>query len=395
MKIVRLISRIIVGLVFVFSGFVKAVDPYGSMFKFNDYFEAFGMEWFIPFSLFLGVLLCCVEFILGFSFLFNAKIKPLSWLMMLFMTFFLILTFIIAIKNPVSDCGCFGDALVISNWATFYKNIVLIILALIVFLGRNKIKSRFSSTFQYCVLGIGLAIILWVSITSYRHLPLIDFMPWKVGNEISKQVVPTPEIAELYLVYKNKDNNEEYEYTSKNLPYKDTVLWKKLEFVKQNKKVIQEYKEAPIHDFMIDDEAKNDFTEVIIDNPKFQYILVSYDLEKADKDVLKKIIPFYNECKRDSIGFAVLSGSDFSVINVLKNSNNLPYPFYTVDQTALKSVVRSNPGLVLLKDGVVVDKWHYNDFPTYFSCVVKYPKYQKLVDKIKIKNKADSLAAKH
>ena len=225
MKVLRTISRIIVGLVFIFSGFVKAVDPLGFTYKLTDYFAAFHIAWLTPAALFLSILLFAFEFTLGFAFLFHAKIKVMSWLMLFFMSFFLILTFILALTNPVTDCGCFGDAIIISNWQTFYKNVILIILVLVVFLGRNKMKSRYSKGFERSVIGIGLVIILWVSIYSYRHLPLIDFMPWKVGNQISTDVVATPEVAEVFLVYKNNVDGKIYEYTARTLPYKDTALF--------------------------------------------------------------------------------------------------------------------------------------------------------------------------
>jgi uncharacterized membrane protein YphA (DoxX/SURF4 family) len=387
MKVLRTISRIIVGLVFIFSGFVKAVDPLGFTYKLTDYFAAFHIPWLTPAALFLSILLFAFEFTLGFSFLFNAKVKIASWLMLLFMTFFLILTFVLALTNPVSDCGCFGDAIVLTNWETFYKNLILMIPVLIVFIGRNKMKTRYSKGFERSVIGIGIAIILWVSIYSYRHLPLIDFMPWKVGTVISAKVIPTPEIAEVYLVYKNKETGEKYEYTAKNLPYKDTTFFNKLEFVDQKKKIIQEYKEAPIHDFIIDDSNKVEHNAEIINNPKFQFLLVSYDLSKTDKDAFKLMNKFYDNCLRDSVGFAVLCGSDSESIKGFRKEIHANYEFFGVDQTALKSVVRSNPGLVLLKEGVVVDKWHYNDFPEYSDFQKKSEKYIRLVNDIKNKKK--------
>lgn len=387
MKVLRTISRIIVGLVFIFSGFVKAVDPLGSMYKFNDYFTAFGMSWMIPLSFVLGFLLFVFEFTLGFSFLFNAKIKISAWFMLFFMSFFFILTFILALTNPVSDCGCFGDAIILTNWETFYKNIVLMILVLIVFIGRNKMKSKFSKGFQLSVIGIGVAIILWVGVYSYRHLPLIDFMPWKVGTVISAKVVPTPEVAEVYLVYKNKETGEKYEYTAKNLPYKDTVFFAKLEFIEQKKKIIQEYKEAPIHDFIIDDSNKVEHNAEIINNQKFQFILVSHDLSKTDRNAFKQMNKFYDNCLRDSVGFVALTGSDFETMKKFKNEIGANYAFYGVDETSLKSVVRSNPGLVLLKEGVVVDKWHYNDFPEYSDFIKKSDKYIRFINDILIKIK--------
>jgi len=376
------VARVLLGLVFIFSGFVKAVDPMGSMYKFHDYFQAFGMEWMIPVSLYLGFVLFCLEFILGFSFLFNIKMKFFSWIMLLFMTFFFILTFVLAIKNPVSDCGCFGDAIILTNWETFYKNIGLMIFALIALAGSKKIKNRYPNVTQYGIVFIGLAIILWVSVYSYRHLPMLDFMPWKIGNRISEKVVDTPEIADISLVYKHKVTGEIKKWTSKTLPYQDTAYFKQFEFVDQEKKIIQEYKPAPIHDFMVDDVNKANHNAEIIGNPGYQFLLVSHDITKAEKSVFPLLNVFYEQCLKDTIGFAALCGSDFQTIDYFRHDVKADYEFYTVDETALKSVVRSNPGLVLLKNGVVIDKWAWRDFPNYKEFMEYMPKYEKQLAKL-------------
>ncbi|HOY31217.1 MAG TPA: DoxX family protein [Bacteroidales bacterium] len=373
------LARVLLGLVFIFSGFVKAVDPLGSMYKFDDYFDAFGMEWLKPASLVLGFALFCSEFIIGFCFLFNIKMKFFSWIMLLYMTFFTILTIILAIGNPVSDCGCFGDAIILSNWETFFKNVGLMILTLIVFFGRNKIKNRFPDISQYGIMFIGFAIILWISVYCYRHLPLMDFMPWKIGNNISEKVVDTPEIAEIKLVYKHKETGELFKYTSKTLPWQDTAFFNKLEFVDQEKTVIQEYKPAPVHDFMVDDLNKVNHNADIIGNPGFQFILVSHDIAEAEKSVFPVLNVFYEQCAKDTIGFAALCGSDFITIGKLREEVKAAYEFYTVDETALKSVVRSNPGLVLLKNGVVLDKWAWRDLPDYKQFKEKMPDYEKML----------------
>lgn len=382
-KVSVIIARLLIGIVFLYSGFVKAVDPLGSMYKFNDYFLAFGIPWLSDFALFLGFLLFCFEFLLGFAFVFNIKLKFFSWIMMLFMLFFFILTLILAIKNPVSDCGCFGDALILTNWETFYKNIALMLLALNVFAARKRILNRFPNITQYLILLVGLAIILWVSVFSLRHLPLIDFMHWKKGTNISEQVVDTPEIADIKLVYKHKMTGEVFKYTSKTLPWQDTAFFNKLEFVDQEKTIIQEYKPAPIHDFLIDDSSKVNHNAEIINNPEFQFLLVIYDLTITKKEVLPTLNSFYQQCVADSFGFVALCGSDFATIYKNIGDYDLKYPFFGVDGTALKSVVRSNPGMVLLKNGVVLDKWAWRDFPSYDEFKKKIPEYELMLNEIK------------
>jgi hypothetical protein len=375
-------ARVLLGLVFIFSGFVKAVDPLGSMYKFHDYFDAFGMPWLQSISLALGFLLFALEFILGFVFLFNVRLKFFSWLMLLFMTFFFILTLVLGITNPVTDCGCFGDALIMTNWETFYKNIALMIFTLIIFHARKKLNNRFPAVTQNSIVGLGLIIILGISLYSYRYLPIIDFMPWAVGNKISDKLVAQEEIAEITLIYKNKETGQLLEYTSKTLPWQDTVLFKKLEFVEQKKKVIREYKPAPIHDFMIDDADKVNHNKEVIANPGYQFLLVCYDLSKAERSVFEGLNTFYGACEKDTIGFAALCGSDFDSMNKFAMQYHANYSFYGVDATALKSVVRSNPGLVLLKNGVVLDKWSWRCFPSYKKFKSNIPEYEKHLAKV-------------
>lgn len=374
-------ARIVLGLVFIFSGFVKAVDPLGSMYKFDDYFMAFGMDWLMPASLIMGFFLFCSEFIIGFCFLFNVKMKFFSWIMILYMTFFTILTIILAVKNPVSDCGCFGDALILTNWETFYKNVGLLIFALIVFWGRNIIKNRFPNVTQYGIMFIGFAVILWISVYCYRHLPLLDFMPWKIGNRISEKVVDQEEKADIKLVYKHKETGEIKKWTSKTLPYQDTAYFKQFEFVDQEKTIIQEYKPAPIHDFMLDDVNKVNHNADIIGNPGYQFLLISHDISKAEKSVFPVLNVFFEQCTKDSIAFAALCGSDFETIKNFRNEIKAAYEFYTVDETALKSVVRSNPGLVLLKNGLVLEKWAWRDIPNFKEFKDQLPGYEKLIEK--------------
>jgi len=208
-------------------------------------------------------------------------------------------------------------------------------------------------------------------------------MPWKVGNKISELVVAKPEISEITLVYKNKETGEKIEYTTKTLPYKDTALMSKLEFVEQRKNIIKHYEEAPIKDFFITDTLNDDYTNEIILNPNFQFIFVTSNINKANIKNLLSIIPFYDSCYANNIDFIAVSGSAPDDVYKIVKENNINYEFYFADETALKSVVRSNPGMVLLYNGVVVDKWHYNDFPQWKDFLKNKDKY------IAISKKAD------
>ena len=375
MKALRIFCRTIVGIVFIFSGFVKGVDPLGSVYKFHEYFEAYHVEWLNSLALILAVVLCAVEFTIGVMLVFGVKPKLSAWLAFIMMFFFTGLTLLSAINNPVSDCGCFGDAIKLTNWETFYKNIVLIILALVLLLTNKFSKPAFTFKNEISIIVLGIGIIVFCSIYSLRHLPIIDFLPWKVGNKISEQVIAIPEIAEATLVYKNKITGKEETYTAKTLPWQDSAKMASIEFVEQGpKKIIQAYKEAPIHDFIITDSDGNIITDKIVANPGYQFILVAYDLNITTKKAYDDINKFVAECDKDSISFVGLTGSIAETVEAFRHDRQLMFPFHNVDETALKTMIRSNPGLLLLKDGVVLAKWGWRDIPEYAKVKEKYMK---------------------
>ena len=186
MKFLLNICRILIGLVFIFSGFVKGIDPLGSDYKFTDYFNAFGMSWMNFSALFFSFLLSMAEFIIGICLFLNIKTKLASWGALLFMAVFTPLTLILAIKNPVTDCGCFGDALVLTNWETFFKNIILLVMVLLVFFNRNRFKSIFNVLEQSVILTGSIIFMFCIEMYSYRHLPILDFRPYAVGANITE-----------------------------------------------------------------------------------------------------------------------------------------------------------------------------------------------------------------
>ena len=365
MKYIRTFSRILLGLTFMFSGFVKGVDPLGSVYKFNEYFDVFHLTWLSPFTLSLAIILCSLEFIIGYMLIAGIKPKFSTWAVFLFMVFFTGLTLYSYVYNPVSDCGCFGDAIKLTNGETFFKNLILLLLASILISTLKNAKPFFSPKNEIRFLILGAGIILISSVYSIRHLPIIDFLPWKKGNKISEQVLSTPEVSEITLVYKDKKTSELFEYTAKTLPYQDSVKWNSIEFVEQKKKIITPYKEAPIHDFVITDVDGEILTEKIMTYEGYQFILVAYDLNKTNQKAFKNINNFVTGCDTNSIPFIGLTGSVPELIDVFRHEVQAMFPFYMVDETALKSMIRSNPGLILIKDGEIIDKWAWRDIPLF------------------------------
>ncbi|MFW6351069.1 MAG: BT_3928 family protein [Bacteroidota bacterium] len=362
------VSRILFGVVFIFSGFVKAVDPLGSTYKFQDYFLAFNAEWLFPLALPLSVLLSALEFIVGASVLMGVKMKYASWGGLLFMLFFTPLTLYIAIADPVPDCGCFGDALIISNWETFYKNLIILAAIIFIFVHQKSFKPIISAGKDWLLPIIFTVFILFISFYSLRNLPILDFRPWKKGNNIYEQLTPVQEqIAEYIFVYENPETGEQKEFSVDELHSDPWV------YLDRKEKIIQEFIDAPITNFYIQDEYGDDYTDSYIANPDFQFVVVAYDLGRTHKKTFeKKINEFASLAEIDGVSFIVLTGSTFETMDEFRHEVQASYPFYQSDGTALKTIVRSNPGMLLLHNGVVVDKWHYSNIPSYPEVKEKY-----------------------
>jgi uncharacterized membrane protein YphA (DoxX/SURF4 family) len=367
MRVLHIISRLIIGIVFIFSGFVKGIDPLGTAYRLEDYFYAFGLEWMLPTALFLSILLSTAEFVMGVVVLFNLKPKVNSWLLLGIMVFFTGLTLNDAIHNPVPDCGCFGDAIILTNWQTFYKNVILLIPALILLFWRKKTKDQFNNLSAYGVAALFAVGFISLSIYCYRHLPLMDFMDWTKGN---KMYVEHPQPVKYYLTYQNTISGETQEYLSPDYPFNDSVWMSQWEFVSQRT-------ENPNiflgHDLQILDAEGNDYTETFIQNPGYQFLLITWNLEKSDEDALKEMEPFALAAEADGHGFIALTSTLDEEINRIKEKLGITYEFYQADDITLKTMVRANPGLLLLRDGVVMDKWHFNDFPQYDAFAATYP----------------------
>ncbi len=361
MSILRITSRILLGIVFVFSGFVKAVDPLGSAYKFIDYFVAFRLEFLEPVAFPLAVFLIAAEFIIGISLLTGFKIEMGTWGVMFFMLVFTPLTFILAIFNPVEDCGCFGDAIVLTNWQTFYKNLVLMVFVVFVFISRKKYQIVYTANVEMTILSVVLLVFVAFSIYSYYHLPLIDFRPYNVGTYIpEKMEIPEGAPQDEYktiLIYE-KDGIKK-EFTIEDYPWQDTT-WK---FVDQKSYLIKEGYLPAIHDFDIIDSEGYEITDLVLSDENYSFLMVSYNLSDANQKGLNAANEIALYGNQYGYNFYCLTASSSPEIEALSNTMSLNFDFFFTDETTLKTIIRSNPGLVLLKEGIVIGKWHYNDFP--------------------------------
>ena len=359
------ISRILLGLTFCFSGFVKGIDPWGSAYKFTDYFNAFHMPWITTLAFALGILLAAAEFFLGVAFVFNFFIRITSWAMMAFMLFFTGLTFVLALTNPVTDCGCFGDALKITNWQTFYKNIVLLTLAVIVFVQRKKFKSKNGSILSIALTASTMTVYFYLVDYSYNHLPIIDFSAYKVGVNIPEAMkIPDNAPKAVYkneFVYKNKKTGEEKVFGETEIPWKDTLNWK---FAKaKDPIVIQEGYVPPIHDFRIESPEGEDVKDFFLYDDKGTFLITSPNLQKTNREAWMKIAKFAVEAKRKGYKVIALTASSPSSFDEFKKETGADFDFFNADEVTLKTMVRSNPGIMLIKKGTILAKHHFNDVP--------------------------------
>jgi uncharacterized membrane protein YphA (DoxX/SURF4 family) len=354
--VLRNISRWIVGVVFIFSGFVKGVDPLGTAYRIEDYFIAYGTEWASFLSLGLSIFLSTLEFVIGLALISGMQMKLVSKALLLIMVFFTGLTFYDAIYEPVPDCGCFGDAIKLTNWETFYKNLILMVFVLIIFFNRRNFRSNVSSSIQSVFIGIYFLGFGYFSFYNYNHLPMIDFRAWKVG----KQMNPENEQESLvYLTYRNKSTGEEQEYLSPDYPWNDSVWMVNWEFVDQRTVQVGEIAD---HGLYAEDENGNETTSIVL-NPPDLFVIVAYDLAKVPASAFEKIARVDDELSKEGNGIVWLTSTLPDEVSELSEKYPSLYEVYFADDIVLKTMVRSNPGLILLDEGIVKQKWHHNDFP--------------------------------
>lgn len=359
MKWIANISRIVTGLVFIFSGFVKGVDPLGFAYKLEDYFIAYQWDFLMPFALLFAILLCALEFTVGVMLVLNLLMKYTSWVVFGMMIFFTGLTFYDALYSPVPDCGCFGTAIILTNWETFYKNVFLIILAAFIFLYRNKFSSKLKPIIQWIAsIVIGL-LFIGFSYYNFQNLPVIDFTEWKVGNHLFPE---NPKPVKYFVTYKNKKSGETKEYLSPNYPYNDSIWMSEWVFDSQRTEDPNVFYGKSLS---IADTSGNVYTDAIVKNTDYQLIINSYDLKTANKEAFLKLQELADSVAAKNIHTAVVVSAESADIARFAAENKIHLEFYISDDIVLKTMVRSNPGLMVLKAGVIVGKYHYNNLPSF------------------------------
>jgi len=371
MRTINIISRIIIGSVFIFSGFVKGIDPFGSTYKFLDYFSAFGMHFLNSLAFPFALLLPAAEFLIGISVLLGWKHRTGAWLALLFLVFFTVLTFILALTNPVTDCGCFGDAVKLTNWQTFIKNVILLPPMIFIFCYRKKQQPVYGKFTEWSLVILFAFLFSMLELYNYRHEPILDFRPYKVGTYIPGAMI-IPEGApqdeyRTYLFYEKDGKTEKF--TEENFPWQDTT-WT---FVDSRHVLLKKGYEPPIHDFSMTAADGYDMTERILLNEELTFLLISHDIASADHDALKAANEIAMKCHSGDCSFYCLTSSLRSDIEKVSLEINPVFDFLTTDEITLKTILRSNPGLMLIKKGTILAKWHANDFPDPTGIDKNYP----------------------
>ena len=315
LKMLTHISRVLVGLLFIYSGFVKLIDPIGSQYKFEEYFGAdvLNLEFLIPFALPFSILLIVTELVLGIMLLVGYKPKLTVWSLFGLNLVFLFLTWYSYTYNKVTDCGCFGDALKLTPKETFYKNVVFMIFIVILILGVKHIKPLISNKFSSITTFSSVFLALIISYYVLQHLPIIDFRAYSIGTDIAKGM--------------------EYPEDSDELP--------------------------PIHDFMIETD-EGDKLEEMLAKEKAMLIIMS-NFKKTEKEGITDVSEVAKQASEQGYEIYVLTASYIEDLAATQKEYGLPYTFGFCDETALKTVIRANPGIVTVKNGVIVGKWNWTD----------------------------------
>ncbi len=352
------IIRIFLGLVFIFSSFVKGIDPLGTAYRVEDYLLVYHLDWLVSLKFVLAVLLITFEFLVGFALLFKILYRKTVWITLGLMVFFTLVTWFDAKDNLVPDCGCFGDAVKLTNWQTFYKNIVLLVLVLILLVQKKPKKQKLPNALQLIILALAGIGFYSFQMYNYHHLPMIDFRDWKTGKDMKYK---NQDSEKIYLTYKNKNTGELKEYVSPDYPWKDSVWRANWEFVGKR---IDDSQVIKPHHVIIEDENGNNVTQAIIENPGYTLLIVSYNLQEANGEGMIKASELAKAAMKKNMEVHLITGSDDESIQTLKKLYAIDYPVDFADETDLKAMIRSNPGVILLHNGIILAKWHYNDIPS-------------------------------
>lgn len=363
-------ARIFTGLLFIFSGFIKANDPTGFGYKLEEYFHVFHTDFLNDYATAIAIVVCALEIILGIWLLLGFYKKLVAWGLLLLIIFFTFLTFYSAFFEVVTSCGCFGDAIPLTPWQSFGKDLVLLALILIIFVYRNQITPLIKDPTNRGLVATFTAVLSFgVGIYTFMYLPFIDFLPYKIGNNIpSLMVLPEGKEGDVYeQIYSMKNVKTGETKTITDKIYMSEKVWEDTNWEivgEPQSKLVKKGYQIPITDLLITDAEGNDHTQEIINNPYYNLIIVAKDLSKANVEALDKINKIATKLTEDyNLRIVLLTASSSEDSDYLSDKLHLISEIFYADLIPLKSMIRANPGVLLLKSGTIIDKWHYNAIP--------------------------------
>ncbi len=366
------IVRIIVGGLFIFSGLIKLNDPLGFSYKLEEYFEVFHLTFLNPAAVFFAVVLCALEVILGVFLLTGISSKKVVWGLLLLISFFTFLTFYSAAFDVVKSCGCFGDAIPLTPWQSFTKDLILLVLIIYIFINQKDIQPvTYNKSKKTAISSVTIGLTLLFGIYTYSFLPIIDFLPYKVGANIPESM-KVPEGAaqdeyEITYVLKNKKTGEEKKMSDKE--YLATKIYENpdWEFVSSSEpKLIKAGYQPKIKDLNIFDSQGVSYTKELVENPYYNLIAVSWKLENMHSKAMGDINALaINAVENYNVRTVLLTSNSATDADKYSKDLKLALEVFYADAVPLKSMVRSNPGLILLKDGIVINKWPSTALPSY------------------------------
>ena len=364
------VLRFSYGSFLIFSGAVKILDPLGFSYKLQEYFEVFGIEWMNDFTLLMSIFICALEIVIGILLIYGLYVKKILQLNLLLMVGFTFLTFYSAYFNAVTDCGCFGDFMKLDPWFSFQKDIVLLVVSSFLLLYHKTIRPIYNVKRLQRSLLIVISIIGFFPIYALSHLPMVDFRAYNIGsNIVDKRMLPEDAKQDQFEdIWYYELNGIVQEFTTSETPWKIEGA----KFIDRETKLISKGDEPLIKDFdIINEENQLDLTDSILSLERV-LLFISYDIEKTNIKAHEKMnnnilinlhsagLPIYG-----------LSSSSKKDIKTYLSKEILDYPYFSVDQTTLKTIIRSNPGLIMLERGVVINKWHWRDIPEDWSIYIK------------------------
>ncbi|MEO1051241.1 MAG: BT_3928 family protein [Bacteroidota bacterium] len=366
MKLIDNIVRFIVGGLFIFSGLVKLNDPVGTEIKLEEYFDVFSTDFgsffeiFIPYALPIGLFLVVLEIVLGVAVLINYKVKTTIWILLVMIIYFTFLTGYSAILNKVTDCGCFGDAIPLTPWQSFYKDLILVVLIGYLFMRKHTFEPLLRTRVGHFSVGVITIVSFFVGIYAINHLPYIDFRDYEIGNNLPALMQPSEELkyGKQVYTYTNKVTGEDESFEKWDNKYSDTTTYK---YKSYERPLLNPEALPKITDYSVIGTDGQNVTQETFNGAKL--LLVINDVTLARTKYMTEINALVEEV-RSVADPIVLTASGEEAFEAFRHEYQLAVPYYFTDATVLKAMVRANPGILVLKNGTVLGKWHNNDVPS-------------------------------